>query len=139
MITEINLHERNSKIIFYKTQIDEKIRHSEIRDIRSYLQENMDIIKYDNDLMVVWYLGMVADKEMQAGKKSVFERVASLEELLERYRKLKFYMRRIEYDVMEEAEEFYSFLSEQRVSEFELMGIVDSCVYDKEKVWKNFQ
>jgi len=139
MITEINLHERNSKIIFYKTQIDEKIRHSEIRDIRSYLQENMDIIKYDNDLMVVWYLGMVADKEMQAGKKSVFERVASLEELLERYRKLKFYMRRIEYDVMEEAEEFYSFLAEQRVSEFELMGIVDSCVYDKEKVWKNFQ
>jgi len=139
MITEINLHERNSKIIFYKTQIDEKIRHSEIRDIRSYLQENMDIIKYDNDLMVVWYLGMVADKEMQAGKKSVFERVASLEELLERYRKLKFYMRRIEYDVIEEAEEFYSFLAEQRVSEFELMGIVDSCVYDKEKVWKNFQ
>lgn len=138
MIEEISLGERKIQITFYKEQIDKKIRHNETEDMRSFLQENMDIIKHNNDLMVVWYLGMVAEKEMQAGKKSVFEKVFSLEELLERYQKLKFYVRRVEYDVLDNVEEFFSFLAEQNVSEFELMGIVDSCVYDKEKVWKFF-
>lgn len=136
METEKLLLKRNQQIEFYRKQINDKFRKKEVKDIRLFLQKNMDIIKHDNDLMVVWYLGIVVEREMKLGQKNIFEKVNSLEELLERYRRLKFYVRRIEYDVFDNIGEFFSFLSEQSVSEFELMGIVDSCVYDKEEVWK---
>ena len=139
MTEEIEMKKRKEQIYFYKEQVDYKIQNKETRGIRTFLKERMDCIKYDNDLMVVWYLGMVAEKELKAGKKSVFEKVNSLKELLERYRGLKFYVRRIEYDILDNAQEFYFFLAKQNVSEYELMGIVDSCVYNKDKVWKFFE
>ena len=98
----------------------------------------MDIIKYDNDLMEVWYLGMMTQKEIAAGTQSVFEKENSLEELLIRYNELKFYLRRVEFDVMEDANTFLAFLSEKNISEYELMGIIDSANYDKAKVRKYF-
>lgn len=134
----MDIKEKKEQISLYKNQVNEKIRKKEVKDLLLFLQRHMDVIKYDNDLMTVWYLGMIAKKEWDAGKGSMFEKVDSLDALLERYRKLKFYVRRIEYDVMDHFQEFYSFLAEQGISEYELMGIVDSCAYNKDKVWKLF-
>ena len=98
----------------------------------------MDVIKYDNELMVVWYLSMMTQKEIAAGKQSIFEKENSLETLLIRYEKLKFYLRRIEYDVMEDENTLFAFLSEKNISEYELMGMIDSVNYDKAKVRNYF-
>ena len=134
-----NIKEKRYIIRIYKNKVDEMIQNKESIKILPFLQENMETIKFDNDLMVVWYLGMMTQKELKAGIKSVFEKEASLDELLNRYHQLKFYLRRIENDIMGNDDEFFTFLSERNVSEYELMGIVDSAVYDKAKVWKFFQ
>ena len=114
------------------------IGNKQIEQILPFLQKNMDVIKYDNELMVVWYLGMMTQKEIVAGEQSVFEKENSLEELLTRYEELKFYLRRIEFDVMEDTNAFYAFLLEKNISEYELIGMIDSVNYDKAKVRKYF-
>lgn len=114
------------------------IQNKESAKILPFLQKNMETIKYNNDLMVVWYLGMMTQKELAAGKKSIFEKEVSLEAILDRYCQMKFYLRRIENDILDDVNEFFTFLSERNVSEYELMAIVDSSVYNKEKVWKFF-
>lgn len=117
-----------------KKQIDELLRRKETKDIFSFLQNHMETIKYDNDLMTVWYLGKISQRETEHGLESLFTKENDLESLLERHRKLKFYLRRIEYDIPDDDSEFYRFLMERNISEYELTGMIESSVYDKEKV-----
>ena len=117
-----------------KEQIDELLRRKETKDIFSFLQDHMETIKYDNDLMTVWYLGKISQRETEHGLESLFTKENDLESLLERHRKLKFYLRRIEYDIPDDDSEFYRFLMERNISEYELTGMMESSVYDKEKV-----
>lgn len=123
----------------YRVKVNEMILNKKKETILPFLQENLSEIKYDNDLMIVWYLGMMTQKEMSAGMKSVFEKEDSLEELLNRYHQLKFYLRRIENDILDDDKEFFLFLANKNVSEYELKGIVDNSIYYKEKVWNYFQ
>lgn len=136
---EENIKEKKQLLDFHRKQVDKMIQNKEPEKISSYLQENIGVIKYDNDLMAVWYLGKIADKEMNARVTNVFEKEDSLDALLERYCQLKFFLRRIENDILDNANEFYSFLMSHDISEYELMGIVDSVIYNKEKLWKYFQ
>lgn len=136
---EENVKEKKQLLDFHRKQVDRMIRDKGAEKIFSYLQENIGVIKYDNDLMAVWYLGKIVQKEIEAGVKTTFEKEDSLEALLERYRQFKFFLRRIENDILEDTNEFFSFLSEKAVSEYELMGMVDSVIYHKENVWKYFQ
>lgn len=53
-----------------------------------------------------------------------------------RYTVLKFYLRRIDFDVADSLEEFQQFLIEARVSPHELLRVIDYCVVHKEKVLK---
>lgn len=122
----------------HKAKVDQMIRCKQAEKILTFLQENMDVIKYDNELMTIWYLGMMTQKEIVAGKESVFAKENSLEELLIRYEELKFYLRRIEFDVMEDANAFFTFLSEKNISEHELVGVMDSVNYNKTKVRNYF-
>lgn len=117
-----------------KEQIDELLRRKETKNIFSFLQDHMETIKYDNDLMTVWYLGKISQRETEHGLESLFMKENDLESLLERHRKLKFYLRRIEYDIPDDAGEFYRFLMERNISEYELTGMIESSVYDKEKM-----
>ena len=117
-----------------RNQVDEKLKSGNTMDLFPLLQENMEIIKYDNDLMTVWYLGKICEKEKEKGKRTVYDKEKSLDTLLDRHLQLKFYLRRIENNILDKKSEFYQFLQEKNVSEYELMGIINSCVYDKGKV-----
>ena len=123
----------------YVKKVDKMIQNRELENILPFLQENFSTIKHDNDLMIVWYLGVINRKEKEAGLKGVFEKELSLEELLNRYHQLKFYLRRIENDILDDANEFFVFLANYNVSEYEIKGIVDNSIYYKEKVWAYFQ
>lgn len=133
-----NCVERMS-VSFFREQVDELLQRKETQKILPFLQDNMEIIKFDNDLMIVWYLGMIAQKEAEAGTLCVFQKENSMEALLARYHQLKFYLRRIENDILDDASDFYAFLAEHAVSEHELIGIIDNSVYYKEKVWAYFR
>lgn len=124
---------------FFREQVDDMLKKKETQRILPFLQENMETIKVSNDLMIVWYLGIIAQKETKAGLPCVFEKESSMEALLARYHQLKFYLRRIENDILDDADEFYAFLAEHAVSEYELMGVVDNSVYHKGKVWTYFR
>lgn len=121
-----------------KKQIDRWLNQGKTEEIYSCLQEHMEIIKYDNDLMTAWYLGKICEKEAAEGKKTVFGKEKNMENLLQRYLQLKFFLRRIENGILDEPELFYEFLSEKNVSEYELMGMIDSCIFCKEKVQAYF-
>ena len=123
----------------YVKKVDEMIQNRELENILPFLQENFSTIKHDNDLMIVWYLGVINRKEKEAGLKGVFEKESFLEELLDRYHQLKFYLRRIENDILDDDKEFFLFLANKNVSEYELKGIVDNSIYYKKKVWSYFQ
>lgn len=123
----------------YVKKVDKMIQNRELENILPFLQENFSTIKHDNDLMIVWYLGVINRKEKEAGLKGVFEKESSLEELLDRYHQLKFYLRRIENDILDDDKEFFLFLANKNVSEYELKGIVDNSIYYKEKAWNYFQ
>ena len=69
-----------------KEQIDELLRRKESKDIFSFLQDHMETIKYDNDLMAVWYLGKISQRETEHGLESLFTKENDLESLLERHR-----------------------------------------------------
>ena len=117
-----------------KQQINEKLKAGDTGDIFPYLQAHMEIIKQDNELMTLWYLGKICERETENGRKTIYEKETSVQELLDRYLQLKFYLRRIENDLLDDPAAFYGFLNEKDVSEYELMGIIDSCVFNKEKV-----
>ncbi|MBR4981558.1 MAG: hypothetical protein IKY94_03240 [Lachnospiraceae bacterium] len=123
----------------YVKKVDKMIQNRELENILPFLQENFSTIKHDNDLMIVWYLGVINRKEKEAGLKGVFEKESSLEELLDRYHQLKFYLRRIENDILDDTNEFFLFLANYNVSEYEIKGIVDNSIYYQEKVWAYFQ
>ena len=123
----------------YVKKVDEMIQNRELENILPFLQENFSTIKHDNDLMIVWYLGVINRKEKEAELKGVFEKESFLEELLDRYHQLKFYLRRIENDILDDDKGFFLFLANKNVSEYELKGIVDNSIYYKKKVWNYFQ
>lgn len=117
-----------------KLQIDEKLKSGDTMDIFQYLQEHMAIIKFDNGLMMMWYLGKICEREKENGNKTIYEKESSVEKLLDRCLQLKFYLRRIEFNILDDPQEFYQFLNEKDISEYELMGMINSCIFDKEKV-----
>lgn len=114
--------------------LDERLMRGQTEEIFTYLQERFGIIKYDNDLMAIWYMGKISEKERENSIATIFEKENSIETLLNRYMSLKFYLRRIEHGILDCSEQFYSFLEKRNVSEYELIGIMESCIFDKEKV-----
>ena len=67
----------------------------------------------------------------------IFSKVSGMEELLERHTRLKFYLRRIDFDVMgNQMDVFYEFLTMNRISSYELLQAVDFSVINRDKVLK---
>lgn len=103
--------------------------------IRRLLLANKRITERNNDLATLCYLCAVYEKEKKEGTDTVFSKVSDMEELLERYTILKFYLRRMDFDVLDGGIEcFYQFLLQNRVSSYELHTVLDFSVIHKEKV-----
>lgn len=98
------------------------------------LLAHKDTTEHDNDLAMVCYLCTIYEQEKADGQDTIFDKAADMEELLERYTALKFYLRRIDFGVMEDMESFYWFLSQNQVSSYELLRVADFCAVHKEKV-----
>lgn len=119
-----------------KEKINEKLYKTEYDGIKALLLEYKQITEQDNDLATTCYLCTIYEKEKAAGQATIFDKVSNTEELIERYTRLKFYVRRIDFDVMDDMEEFYQFLFINRVSSYELLTVIDFSVVNKAKVLK---
>ena len=117
-----------------KQQVDHLLRTEKHDEIKSLLLADKDTTEHDNDLAMVCYLCTIYEQEKAAGQRTIFDKAADMQELLERYTALKFYLRRIDFDVTDDMEMFYQFLTQHQVSSYELLRVIDFCVVHKDKV-----
>jgi hypothetical protein len=117
-----------------KEQVDEALREKRHEDVKTLLFTYKDSIVFDNTLAIACYLCPVYDKEKQAGQPTVFSKVSCIEELLERYTRLNFHLFRIEHDVVDDGlESFNRFLTEEKISSYELLTILGLCAVDSDR------
>lgn len=118
-----------------REQVDRLIADGQYDGIKPLLLSCKELTEHDNDLAMVCYLSTIYEQEKAAGQASIFTKISDVTELLDRYNRLKFYLRRIDFDVAGDImEEFYCFLSQNQVSSYELLRVMDFCVVHKEKV-----
>lgn len=118
-----------------KQRTDELLHNGKYDEIKALLLSYKSITEKDNELATVCYLCTIHEQESAAGQAGIFSKVSCMEELLERYTLLKFYLRRIEFGVTQDMELFYRFLTQNQVSSYELMRVIDFSVVDKGKVF----
>lgn len=118
-----------------KQQTNELLQNRKYDEIKTLLLSYKNITERDNDLATVCYLCTIYEQEQAAGQAVIFSKVSCMEDLLERYTLLKFYLRRIEFGVAQDLELFYRFLAHNQVSSYELMRVIDFSIVDKEKIF----
>lgn len=117
-----------------KQQTDVLLWTGKYEEIKPLLLAQKTTTERDNELAVICYLCAVYEQEKAAGQRTIFEKTGSIDKLLSRYTTLKFYLRRIDFDVMGDLGELYQFLSEEQVSSYELLRVMDFCAVHKSKI-----
>lgn len=117
-----------------KQQVNQLLQAGRYDEVKPLLLAFKDTTEHDNDLAMLCYLCTIYEQEQAAGQRTIFEKTGSMDALLDRYTALKFYLRRIDFDVTDGMEPFYLFLSESQVSSYELLRVIDFCVVHRDKV-----
>lgn len=120
-----------------KEQINVMFLERRYDEIEQIIRENEKTAMNDNDIVTLYYLFPVYRQERAAGKPTLFDKAGNVDELLCRYTKLKFYLRRLDFDVMDNGmDEFYTFISENQISLYEIVTALRYSVVHKEKVMR---
>lgn len=115
--------------------IDELLRTHEHDRIEETLLQYKEFTEQDNDLATVYYLMGIYKKEKEAGQRTILDKADSVSALLERYTILKFYLRRIDFDVIGEGmQDFGQYVIQNSVSAHELLTVLNHSVVHKDKV-----
>lgn len=115
-------------------QVNDLLRNREYDEIKSLLLSYKEITEHNNDLAMICYLCTIYEREKEAGQETIFSRISNTDELLERYTALKFYLRRIDFGLVDELETFYRFLLQNQISSFELLGVIEFSVVNRDRV-----
>lgn len=116
-------------------RFDELLQSGQYEEIYKLLQTDTELIDQINDLAIARVMLSVCEQEREAGQRILFEKVNCLEDLVRRYTVLMFYLRRFEFDVMDDAEDaFNRFLEINQVSLQELFAVMYCGNIDKGKV-----
>lgn len=118
-----------------KAQIDTLFKEGRYEEMEQLIATNEKTAMNDNDIVTLYYLLPVYKQEKAAGKQTLFEKAENVDDLLQRYTKLKFYLRRLDFDIMDGGlDDFYAFLSENQISVYELVTAIRYSVVHKEKI-----
>lgn len=118
-----------------KREIDHLLAVEKYDEIKPLLLSYKTMTEHDNDLATICYLCTIYEQEKEAGRPVIFSKVSCMDELLERYTKLKFYLRRIDFDVLGlDRKDFDEFLIRNHISSYELLRVIAFSVVHKEKV-----
>lgn len=123
-----------------REEIEELLRTGAYDRIEDTLMQYKDISLYDSDLATVYYLMAIYKMEKEAGRRIFLENVDSVSALLERYTILKFFLRRIDFGLIEEGlQDFRQYITQNRVSAYELLTIIDYSAFNKQAVLTKIQ
>lgn len=106
------------------------------------LLEEKNVGPHSDDLAMLYYLWTAYEQEKKAGKqRTVIDKCSTLDECRRRYISLKFYLRRIEFDLMDDMVPFYEFIAQYRISMQEIAEVMKRCVLKEhmDKVGKYIQ
>lgn len=117
-----------------KQQVDHLLQTGKYDAVKDLLLAHKDTTEHDNDLAMVCYLCTIYEQEQAAGQRTIFEKTGNMSALLERYTALKFYLRRVDFDVMDDMGVLYRFLAQEQISSYELLRVTDFSVVHKDKV-----
>lgn len=132
---EYDFMEKCMNALELKAKINHLMNSGRYDEIRDTLLANRNITKHDSDLAVICYLCNVYEQEKAAGQRTVFEKAADVDAVIERYTILKFYLRRIDFDMMDDdIQVFHNFLMQNEVSSYELLMVIRFSVVNEEKV-----
>lgn len=121
-------------------QFNELLQTGRYMEIRKLFDLYADIVGGENDLAVARVMFSVFEQEKEEGQTGVYEKVGSLEEIVNRYTKLMFYLRRFEFDIMDSnMDEFNRFLETNQISSQELFVVMYCGNINREKVLKIIQ
>lgn len=117
-----------------KKRINELMQKKDYEMVWKLLEENQEV--YSNEFAVCQWLFKAYVQERDSNQCTVFEKAGSFEKLIERFTKLKFYLRRIDFGVIDDnvMDEILQFLVLSRVSSYELLVVADCSVINKERV-----
>lgn len=120
-----------------RTQVNMLLSEHCYDEIKPLLLEYKETTEHDNTLSMTCYLCAVHEREKEAGQPSIFSKVSNIDELVDRYTRLKFFLRRIDFDLLDEGlEDFYAFITQYKISSYELLAAIEFGVVHKEKVLK---
>lgn len=117
-----------------KQQVDHLLQTGKYGAVKDLLLVHKDTTEHDNDLAMVCYLCTIYEQEQAAGQRTIFEKTGNMSVLLERYTALKFYLRRVDFDVIDDMGVLYRFLAQEQISSYELLRVIDFSVVHKEQV-----
>lgn len=110
-------------------------REKRYDEIVQILKNNELIVKKDTNLSIISYLSLVFCQERQAGSKTIFEKTDGVASTIIRYTRLKFYLRRLDFNIGENSlDEFRIFFVNNQISSQELRLLIQQSVVHKEKV-----
>lgn len=132
----MNSFVKSDETLQVKKKVNELFLKHEYDDIKPYLLSHKSITEHDNELAMVCYLCTIYEQEKEEGQLTLFSKVSDIDSLLKRYTMLKFYLRRIDFDVLDDIEPFYQFISLNQVSSYELLRTIDFSVVHRDKVLK---
>lgn len=118
-----------------KQQIQEFLSQGEIITVKEILE---DIDNKDISLTVLEFMIRIFQEEIQLEEKNtVFDYSLDMDQLAERYVRLKLYIRRLENDLPQQyQEELVPFCEKSRISGCFLVYTIMACSIQKEKVLK---
>ena len=130
-----NINYMNTVTLY--TQVNVLLGEHHYDEIKPLLLKYKETTEHDNTLSMTCYLCTVHEREREAGQPSIFSKVSDIEELIDRYTRLKFFLRRIDFDLLDEGlEDFYSFITQWKISSYEMLAAIDFGVVHKDKVLK---
>lgn len=117
-------------------KMDEFLVSGQYDEIILLLNRCEELAKNNNTLVIIYYMCAIYLKEKEAGTETILSKIGTMEELVTRYKRLKFLLYRLDYGVSDDgAESLCRFLVEQRVSPYELTTMIDYCAVHKDRVW----
>lgn len=116
-------------------QVDVLLKCRRYDEVVNLIQQNDLSVKGNTELSIIRYLCSVYQQEKSAGNKTIFEKATGIDLLLDRYTRLKFYLRRIDFDIgRDNLDVFREFFNENQISLQEIVLVVQQAVVHKDKV-----
>lgn len=121
--------------LILKERFNELLLRRQYAEIYTLLETDTEIIDQINDLAIARIMLSVCEQEKADGQCTLFEKVNNLDEIVYRYTILMFYLRRLEFDIMDDSlNAFNQFLIVNQVSRQELFAVMYCGNIDKERV-----